>query len=363
MSQREELDPKHSPGPASAVTVLSAGGTVARAASEARGTFPNVDDTTRPTTRRRLCPADEQPQCRVVRALRLALGQRLTLDRPEPRATPGSTTATTTFKRLGVSNTIPSSTGPPPVTCTRSPIASFSTTRAYRAASARPGIARAPSSRARRYCGLIDDTRHRPRPTARDLARAVDGGRHVNAALRHLDVHASDPEAQRVADALARFLVARCDSHHAGWRVVRQVVVDSAADAPWEKCARRAVPMVADDLIALAGTAGRTQLPHAQHIAAQRRAEQIASHVDQPADPYRSRAEMRCSDTGPLAPGARLCRSGPAHASKSREPWIALCRVADRQRGALKPRRMSTQLPVRSSSTTLDPSRTAAAWI
>jgi hypothetical protein len=111
----------------------------------------------------------------------------------------------------------------------------------------------------------------------------VDRGRHVNAALRHLDVHASDPEAQPVADALARFLVSRCDSHHAGWRVVRQVIVDSAADAPWEKCARRAVPMVADDLIALAGAAGRTQLPHAQHIAAQRRAEQIASHVDQPA--------------------------------------------------------------------------------
>jgi len=111
----------------------------------------------------------------------------------------------------------------------------------------------------------------------------VDGGRHVSAALRHLDLHASDADAQPVADALARFLVARCDSHHAGWRAVRQVIVDSAADAPWEKCARRAVPMVADDLIALGGTAGRTQLPHAQHIAAQRRAEQIASHVDQPA--------------------------------------------------------------------------------
>jgi hypothetical protein len=111
----------------------------------------------------------------------------------------------------------------------------------------------------------------------------VDGGRNVGAALRHLDRNPSDPDAPRVADALARFLVARCDSHHAGWRVVRQVIVDSAADAPWEKCARRAVPMVADDLIALAGTAGRTPLLHAQHIAAQRRAEQIASHVDQPA--------------------------------------------------------------------------------
>jgi len=109
----------------------------------------------------------------------------------------------------------------------------------------------------------------------------VDNGRHIGDALRHLDVHASEPEAQGVADALARFLVARCDSHHTGWRMVRQVVVDSPADAPWEKCARRAVPVVAEDLMALAGDRGRTQLAHAQHIAAQRRAEQIASHVDQ----------------------------------------------------------------------------------
>ena len=86
-----------------------------------------------------------------------------------------------------------------------------------------------------------------------------------------------------MAEALARFLVARCDSHHAGWRVVRQVVVDSPADAPWEKCARRAVPLVAGDLLSLSGDGVRTQLTRAQHIAAQRRAEQIAGHVDQAA--------------------------------------------------------------------------------
>lgn len=105
----------------------------------------------------------------------------------------------------------------------------------------------------------------------------------MRAALRHLDGHASEPEAVKVAEALARFLVARCDSHHDGWRVVRQVVVDSAADAPWEKCARRAVPVVAGDLLSLPGGGGRTQLVRAQHIAAQRRAEQIAPHVDQSA--------------------------------------------------------------------------------
>jgi hypothetical protein len=115
------------------------------------------------------------------------------------------------------------------------------------------------------------------------LARAVDDGRQVGAALRHLDGHGSEPDAVSVAEALARFLVARCDSHHAGWRVVRQVVVDSAADAPWEKCARRAVPLVASDLLSLSGENGRTPLARAQHIAAQRRAEEIAPHVDQTA--------------------------------------------------------------------------------
>ncbi|MGP0048120.1 MAG: hypothetical protein ACLPZR_04625 [Solirubrobacteraceae bacterium] len=109
----------------------------------------------------------------------------------------------------------------------------------------------------------------------------MDAGRSVGAALRHLDGHGTEPGALGVAEALARFLVARCDSHHAGWRVVRQVVVDSAADAPWERCARRAVPLVADDLITLAGEPGRTPLVRAQHIAARRRAEQIARHVDQ----------------------------------------------------------------------------------
>jgi len=133
------------------------------------------------------------------------------------------------------------------------------------------------------YGRAIDNGLSQPRVSARQLARAVEDGRRVGAALRHLDGHGSEPGALGVAEALARFLVARCDSHHAGWRVVRQVVVDSAADAPWEKCARRAVPLVAEDLISLAGDRGRTQLARAQHIAAQRRAEQIAGHVDQAA--------------------------------------------------------------------------------
>jgi hypothetical protein len=120
----------------------------------------------------------------------------------------------------------------------------------------------------------------RPRRGARDLARAVDGGRRVGEALRHLDSYGSEPDAPVLAEALARFLVARCESHHAGWRVVRQIVVESAADAPWEKCARRAVPLVAADLLRLSAEEGRTPLHRAQHVAARRRAEQIAGHLD-----------------------------------------------------------------------------------
>jgi len=120
----------------------------------------------------------------------------------------------------------------------------------------------------------------RPRRTPRQLAQAVQRGRHVAQALRHLDAHGSEPGAALVAEALARFLVARCDSHHAGWRVVRQVVVESATDAPWEKCARRAVPQVARDLLTMSGEGGRTPLLRAQHVAATRCAEQIAVHLD-----------------------------------------------------------------------------------
>ena len=125
--------------------------------------------------------------------------------------------------------------------------------------------------------------RERPRRSARELARAVGEGRSVGDALRHLDVHASEPNAFVLAEALARFLVDRCDSHHAGWRAVRRVVVDSSSDPPWEKCARRAVPHVARDLLSLSSEGGRTRLARAQHVTAQRRAEQVACHVDGPA--------------------------------------------------------------------------------
>jgi hypothetical protein len=112
------------------------------------------------------------------------------------------------------------------------------------------------------------------------VARAVGAGRGIAEALRYLDAHGCEPEGAVVAQALARFLVARCESRHAGWRVVRQVVVDSATDAPWERCARGAIPDVTQDLLRISLEGGRTRLVRAQHAAAQRRAEQIAGHVD-----------------------------------------------------------------------------------
>jgi hypothetical protein len=125
--------------------------------------------------------------------------------------------------------------------------------------------------------------RQTPRRSARELARAVESGQRVGEALRHLDSYGSEPDAPVLAEALARFLVARCESHHAGWRVVRQIVVDSSANAPWEKCARRAVPLVAADLLSLSAEEGRTPLHRAQHLAARRRAEEISTHLDQSA--------------------------------------------------------------------------------
>ncbi|MDO9356471.1 MAG: hypothetical protein Q7T55_22430 [Solirubrobacteraceae bacterium] len=109
----------------------------------------------------------------------------------------------------------------------------------------------------------------------------VENGKQIAAGLRHLDSHGADQSSRKLAEAMAYFLVERAESRHAGWRVVRQVIVDSAADAPWERCARRAVPLIADDLQAAgAGEGGRTPLHRAQHLAARRRAEAIAPFVE-----------------------------------------------------------------------------------
>src|SRR4051794_41481030 len=90
------------------------------------------------------------------------------------------------------------------------------------------------------------DTRQ-PQRTAAQLARAVAAGRGVAEALRHLDARGNEPDAGIVADALARFLVARCDSRHAGWRGVRPGVVHPAAGPPRGGRAPPAIPPVGGD--------------------------------------------------------------------------------------------------------------------
>ena len=168
--------------------------------------------------------------------------------------------------------------------------------------------------RERRYGVLIAPRQPRPRRTPDQLARAVGNGRGVAAALRHLDEHGDEHESLVVAEALAQFLVARCESHHAGWRVVRQVVVDSAAHAPWEKCARRAVPQVTQDLLRMAGDSGRTPLARAQHVAAQRRVEHTARFVD---------ADAVLADLGlprePVTPARWQAALSSAISARSRE--------------------------------------------
>ncbi len=97
---------------------------------------------------------------------------------------------------------------------------------------------------------------------------------------------------------------------------MRQVVVDSAADAPWERCARRAVPEVAEDLLALsASEGGRTPLARAQHLAARRRAEQIAPHVD----PRAVLADLGIEDAAPASAEAWRDALSSAVSARSRE--------------------------------------------
>jgi hypothetical protein len=164
-----------------------------------------------------------------------------------------------------------------PVRCRFSPLA-FSARPRSASGERSVRVARAGA----RVCGIVAEppSPKPPRSTARRLARAVENGSRVGEALRHLDSYGDQPDAKVLAEALARFLVPRCESNHAGWHALRRVVVDSSAEVPWEKCARRAIPHVAEDLLDLSREKGRTPLARAQHVAAQRRAEQIARHVD-----------------------------------------------------------------------------------
>ncbi|MBO9532162.1 MAG: hypothetical protein J7513_04205 [Solirubrobacteraceae bacterium] len=170
-----------------------------------------------------------------------------------------------------------------------------------------PGRKAAPArAAAQGYAPQITDGSQAERAAeARRLARSVESGRQIAAALRHLDAYGSEEASRPLAEALGRFLVDRAEARHAGWRVVRQLIVESASDAPWERCARRAVPLVADELIRLTEEAGRTPLHRAQHVAARCRATAVAPFVD-PAPVLRDLGlEQRQMDDDEWAAGLR----------------------------------------------------------
>jgi hypothetical protein len=71
--------------PRASLVALAAGGAVARATCEAGRAFANVGSIGPAAPSGGLRPADERPQRLVVRTFLLTLGQRLRVDRPEPR--------------------------------------------------------------------------------------------------------------------------------------------------------------------------------------------------------------------------------------------------------------------------------------
>lgn len=116
-----------------------------------------------------------------------------------------------------------------------------------------------------------------------ELVRAVRRGRQYAAALRALSLNAHDPDADdfALANELARTLVQRCESHHEGWQALRGAIVEAGISVPWERAMRRAVSVTAQRILADCSARGRTPLVRVQHAAAEERARELASHLDQ----------------------------------------------------------------------------------
>jgi hypothetical protein len=138
------------------------------------------------------------------------------------------------------------------------------------------------------------------RRTSAELGSAVRDGRRIAESLRALDRGLlSDDESEALAGELARFLVRRCDSHHAGWRVLRQVLLDGGAELPWERCARLAYPPTAGRVLRDCAGPGRTPLLRVQHAAAEERARALAAHA--PPAAILRRLEIRAPGLGRAA--------------------------------------------------------------
>jgi hypothetical protein len=137
--------------------------------------------------------------------------------------------------------------------------------------------------------------RHR---TSAELGSAVRDGRRIGESLRALDLGLLREDEQRtLAAELARFLVRRCESHHAGWRVLRQVLLEGGAEIPWARCARLAYPPTAGRVLRDCAGPGRTPLVRVQHAAAEERARALAAHA--PAAAILPRLAIRAGQVSP----------------------------------------------------------------
>jgi len=124
--------------------------------------------------------------------------------------------------------------------------------------------------------------------------------------------------------------------------MLRSVIVASGANPPWERCARRAVTLLVDDLLALGdnkastkggerrGRRGRPPFQRAQHLAAQRRAEALAPHADPAAVLHELGLEPRDID-----PEQWRQALSAAVKARSREQ---LARILERELGDAEPR-------------------------
>ena len=135
------------------------------------------------------------------------------------------------------------------------------------------------------YRGRVDIDAPNPRASRRrscgELSRAVQAGRRIAESVRALDTGVLRADEDRLLAAeLARFLVRRCESRHAGWRVLREVLLDGGAEIPWERCARLAYGATAVRVLDDCAGPGRTPLLRLQHAAAEERARALVAHVD-----------------------------------------------------------------------------------
>lgn len=158
-----------------------------------------------------------------------------------------------------------------------------------------------------------------------ELTRAVRDGRRISESLRALGLYTSPGEEDRLLAAeLARFLVRRCEAHHAGWKVLRQVLLDGGADIPWERCARLAYPATAARVLSDCARPGRTPLLRVQHAAAEERARALVGHAD-PGE-ILERLEIRMLDRG--APPAWERALVGAVTARSRDQALGLLATA-----------------------------------